>query len=322
MKSLLLSVLIALTTFTAQARFQVAEIQTFPGYIEVTYDQEVNPGATDLLFVIDDSGSMYSHQQSLAKFAEQFVNSFINNPALDLQVGVITTTFMQPHRGNLVKAGTHTFVNRQTPDAAAVLKQLILVGTYGAGDEKPFASLVEAVSVAKREGPNAGFFRPGAALKVVLFTDAEDQSQETPDIALERLHFVAPVVSVDAFIANKANSCMMDDPNTEPTRILEIVRLAAGQSFPICQNDLGPSLTSILKPVNGGGPIEIPLPSLADPSSIVVTYGSQVILGGAVRSGWTLDEDRNVILIGSRVIWTTQPEGTRLKVRYVPQDWR
>lgn len=323
MKSLILSALVLLGAgfASAQTSFRIASVQAFPGYLEVTYDQDVVSPATDLLFVIDDSGSMYAHQKNLADFAEQFVQSFVNSPALDLQIGVITTSFRDARRGELIRAGGHAYIHRQTPNAAQALKTNLLVGTNGDADEKPFATLVEAVSDAKRAGANAGFFRPGAALKVILFTDAEDQSTESPDDALAALQRVTSTLSVEAFVATTANACSMDEPRN-PDRILDLVTRAGGQSFPICQSDLGPALTSILAPGKGVVGIEIPLPLAPDIATIAVSYGSQTLHGGAARTGWLLDEDRQVIQIGSRVVWSAQPAGTRLKVRYVPLDWR
>lgn len=321
---------VALFAVPAFAKFQIADIQKFPGYIEVTYDQDIAPRATDTLFVIDDSGSMYQHQINLSTFTEKMVETFVNNPAQDMQIGVITTsTDILPgtNPGHLVSIGGPAIVSRSTPNAAQVLKANLLVGTSGSGFESPFKALQLAISPELRAGPNAGFFRQGANLKVILFTDAEDQSQIAPTAIFNELTNLQSemstigVLSIDAFIANTANACEKDEVRVEPDLISSLVGMAKGKAYPICAADMGPALNSIMTSPTTTA-IEIPLPMAPVTSTLQVSYGSQILQGGLVQQGWVFDEGRQVIMIGNRVPWTTQPEGTRLKVRFTPIDWK
>lgn len=316
---------------TAPQSLTISQIQKFPGYIEVTYDRPISAKATDLLFVIDDSGSMQSHQRSLSNFSQKIIESFVNNPILDLQIGVITTSMIDWSGrtrigGELVRKGGAAFVTRSTPDAVNVLKSNMLVGTEGGGTEIPFAMLLQAITPEMRATTNQGFFRSGANLKVVLYTDAEDQSAEMPDQVLTSLRLLQTEmnpfgsIAVDAFIADSANQCPQDDVNVEPRKIHELIKKARGRSFPICGTDVGVSLSKICDP--GTTAIEIPLPLVPDLTTLKVTYGSQVIPPESAHKGWVVDSRRQSLIVGSQVPWTMQPEGTRLKVRFVPLEWQ
>ncbi|MEK7358314.1 MAG: hypothetical protein AAB250_17845, partial [Bdellovibrionota bacterium] len=46
----------------------------------------------DILFVVDDSGSMDAHQQNLAKNIELFTKGLQNNQILDYHFGVLTSS--------------------------------------------------------------------------------------------------------------------------------------------------------------------------------------------------------------------------------------
>lgn len=305
----------------------MVSVQSFPGYLEITYDQEILKGTKDVLFVIDDSGSMSPHQKNLAAMTDKLIEGILANPTFDLRVGVIKTS-LEPNapedHGKLVRTGGAPYVDRQTAEPSRVLRQNLLVGTNGNGIEMPFAAVDKALSPELLTGDNTGFLRPGADLKVVLFTDAEDQSTINVDQVLQRLGAVTLHSTVDAFIATTENQCPMDNPQAEPLRISDLVAQTSGQTYSICDTaKMEAALRAILNPAGGAYPtIEIPLPMAPDPLSLVVTYGTQVIPGGASRTGWIYDEDRQVLVIGPQVNWTTQPKGTRLKVRYVPQDWR
>jgi hypothetical protein len=52
--------------------------------------------SVDILFVVDNSGSMGSHQTNLIRNIDLFVNAFLNNSILDYNIGVykILTNFL------------------------------------------------------------------------------------------------------------------------------------------------------------------------------------------------------------------------------------
>jgi len=95
----------------------------------------------DILFVVDDSGSMLPHQLNLSKNIDLYTSELQNNRVLDYRVGVITTSmdFWSPSPGGQGKlVGPPTVIDRNTPDGIEKLAKNIMVGTNGSGIEQFF----------------------------------------------------------------------------------------------------------------------------------------------------------------------------------------
>lgn len=160
----------------------------------------VAPQKTDILFVIDNSGSMAEEQEGVAKELPAFIDELKKGGGVghDFQVGVITTAVYQnanfgfgldyreyPTQSGILQAvpGTDERILR-SEDPALVEKfaQLVKQGTTGSGQETPFEAvrLAVATELANKplaEGGNQGFLRDGARLLVVMVTDEDDCSE-------------------------------------------------------------------------------------------------------------------------------------------------
>jgi hypothetical protein len=174
---------------------------------------------TDILFVIDDSGSMSEEQANLAANLGVFIDRLATLPIQDdYQIGVTTTdvdnfgggtTFSPGHpypAGALVAIAqdanglgipgsfiydTATYPatngwggNRILPKGSPTLirdfKANVLVGTVGSGKEQPFRAAKMALTDRILDGTNAGFLRPGAALAIIIASDEDDCSDSPP----------------------------------------------------------------------------------------------------------------------------------------------
>ncbi len=163
------------------------------------FNVELNP-KLDILFVVDNSGSMRREQAELLANFPAMIDVLETLPTgrPDLHVGVITTdaggcTSVEP--GLLVDegdgcdplsgaaerflideddgSGTGTRrVNYTGGDLGAAFSCLADRGTQGCGFEQPLESIEAAVTRAE----NQGFFRADALLAVVLLSDEDDCS--------------------------------------------------------------------------------------------------------------------------------------------------
>ncbi len=151
----------------------------------------------DILFVIDNSGSMGQEQDNLATNFPLFIDVLNNVDNLDYRVGVTTTgkdysyNLMTPI-GNIpssVSGGdngellqrcdmTRRWVEPTDPTPADTFACAAQVGTSGPADEMPLASLKLALDDRIADGTNAGFLRDDALLAVVILTDEDDCSYE------------------------------------------------------------------------------------------------------------------------------------------------
>ena len=177
--------------------------------LSLTLSPSYKPTSTaaklDLLFVVDNSGSMRLKQERLAKALPKYISALLGfKVALDLQVGVISTDIgagtlysdsscvYLGDKGKLIKRASKVGCPLPTDDYIAVKYDLqgratsnvagdkveeafscmVQLGTNGCGFEQPLGALRMAIA----SGANPGFLRQGAALGVVILTDEDDCS--------------------------------------------------------------------------------------------------------------------------------------------------
>jgi hypothetical protein len=168
---------------------------------------------TDILFVIDDSGSMDEEQANLRDNLGAFIDALVAAPiANEFQIGVTNTSVegyntgtaypkdtpaeYKPYPagaliairqsapgvanpGEILWTATDGFIGSRILTAASPtlvddFKANVRVGTYGAGKEQPFRATRLALTDRIADGANAGFLRPGARLAVVFVSDEDD----------------------------------------------------------------------------------------------------------------------------------------------------
>jgi len=137
---------------------------------------QVSELAADVLFVIDDSGSMKDDQTALALELPRFVST-LEEWGVDYHVGVVTTdTEDDATRGRLVGNGAARFVTPEVADPVATLAELVQVGTQGAGVERGLLAAWLTLEAQRNIEENRGFARPGVALSTVVISDEDDES--------------------------------------------------------------------------------------------------------------------------------------------------
>jgi hypothetical protein len=154
--------------------------------------------ALDLLFVIDDSGTMATEQQMLVDAFPQMIAVLeayetLNGNQLDYRVGV-TTTGVTTHYyvdgvpgavtaygrdGALVEpdAADHPWIDGPGEDVADQFADAALVGTWGPAYEMPLQALRLAVEESAAGGENDGFLREDALFAAIIITDEDDCSR-------------------------------------------------------------------------------------------------------------------------------------------------
>ncbi len=150
-----------------------------------TFLQSTNEVNTkiDILWVIDNSGSMRTSQDLLVENFEKFIDGF-RDRGYDFQMAVTTTdAYIDLYNSNtslsLFRDGTaqtsftgYPIVTPQTPDFESVFLINVLQGIYGNGDERAFSSFQAAL-----DNPlNTGFLRPDSFLAVIIVSDEDDLS--------------------------------------------------------------------------------------------------------------------------------------------------
>lgn len=142
-------------------------------------------GKIDILWVIDNSGSMDSSQRAVAENFARFIEKFTAK-GFDYRMAVTTTdAFMDlygyPASQSKFRDGTdktshsgYFIIDPNTPNLENVFLTNILQGIEGSGDERAFQSIERTLT----NPMNAGFPRPDAFLSVIIVSDEDDFSYD------------------------------------------------------------------------------------------------------------------------------------------------
>lgn len=287
----------------------------------------------DILFVVDDSGSMNVHQDNLAQNITGFTSVFLNNSVLDYNIGVITTSDSSDYRnccGQLV--GTPSIVTKRTPDSDIVLQRNLKVGINGHYYETPFATTARALEpgILAPGGHNAGFIRSNAGLIIIFITDAEDQSEGLSahnlmdQLLVLKNHDMRRILSYGAIVPTGDSSCKRDSYLETPLRIEEFLDIVPngktgggkGENIVnLCDADFGKRLAEFALEIVDQVGSTIYLSRRPDPETLRVTYGS-IDLPRDTETGWYFRPSTNAVYLGPRIDWSSQPEGSKIEVHY------
>lgn len=281
----------------------------------------------DILFVVDDSGSMDTHQRNLSSNISLFVDEIRKINFIDYRIGVTTSSVSMvsssvASRGELY--GNPIFVDRNTPNGDTLLRRNLIVGTTGSGQEEFFNPVYLALTPPASTGRNAGFYRPNAYLAVIFITDAEDQSdQSSPSMnATSLLNFLVQMKKGDAtkilgygaIIPSGVRNCSRDQMD-EPRRIEEFFKLVNGQFFSLCDPTFGLQLGGVAKNLVKQVTRVVHLRRWPVIDTIKVVYGTQVVPND-YETGWVYEPSTNSIHFGEKFVLSNQPAGTQLQITF------
>ncbi|MEK6772914.1 MAG: VWA domain-containing protein [Bdellovibrionota bacterium] len=163
-------------------------------------DPQVN-----ILFVVDNSGSMKGYQAKLAENIELFANEFFDDARIDYRIGVVPvydSKYLNDTKvygtsgvrkmnalGELVplvglnSADKQLYITRNTPNPKEVLKKTVLIGVqWGPEAEESYSPVLAITDPERNHNVNQDFYLPDAHLAVIFLTDADDV---TPGLSAE-----------------------------------------------------------------------------------------------------------------------------------------
>lgn len=149
-------------------------------------DGVYQPRKIDILWIVDNSGSMQTSQENLANNFQAFMQKF-NNLNFDFHMGVGATdawknifnnslAFSRLRDGADTTAHSGVFIlDRDTPNLVNTFMTNAKLGIKGTGDERAFQSLQATLM----DPNNANFRRPDAFLAVIIVSDEDDFSHDS-----------------------------------------------------------------------------------------------------------------------------------------------
>lgn len=319
-------------TLSIQSTDQDQALLTVPIQGTGTYDTEQTDEFTqlsgqmvDILFVVDDSGSMSEEQANLAQNFDALFQE-AENWGTDFQMGVVTTDIDKTSVAGKLQGNPKIVTTG--PSAETQFKDNVQVGDSGTGAQE---SGLEAANLAlsmpliyegtntscavdsdcdsygtgltcvsgKCVGWNAGFLRKDAALEVVFVSDEEDQSPGPLNFYIDFLKSIKGfanegLMHAHAIVGDKGSGCNSSNGDAGAgDRYIEVANQTGGAVGSICDGNFATVLSSIGE-VAFGLKVQFFLSASAQPGTVVVSVN-----GVGCPAGWTFEEDSNSVIFDS-----------------------
>lgn len=303
----------------------------------------------DILWVVDNSGSMGPLQQNLINNYSSFMNHFLTK-GYDFQMAVTTSdAYLATAQYNddpvMAKfrdgAGTtHSgvyVINPSTPNALDSFMINANQGANGSGDERILQSLLETL----KSPLNSGFPRPGSFMAVIILADEDDFSNYSrPEgVGTDHSYTQAGLLAIDDVIAQldaitastatsrnynvnaitvKDDQCLQQHKQNAPsatmgTRFIELANKTNGVLGSVCDASYAQALEFIQQRIVSLA-TRFALGSEPNVSTIVVTVDGVQIPNDPV-TGWQYDSATNSIVFSAQA---TPGAGAAISVSYDP----
>ncbi|NPC84933.1 choice-of-anchor D domain-containing protein, partial [Pyxidicoccus fallax] len=273
----------------------------------------------DVLFVVDNSGSMMEEQQSLGQNFSAFLSA-ANQAAVDYRIGV-TTTGLTPSPGGWsecpggaqggengrlfpVDGSRPRIITPNTPDAASIFASNTRVGVCH-WNEQGLDAAHRALSdplLYQQDDPrtplaadgNGGFLREEAKLAIIFLSDEEDFSSQP--VSFYETYFLAlkgndkSKLSINAIVGpSDLGTC--PTASSSGNRYIQLALATGGSVESICTPNWAASLEKLSDSAFGLNR-KFPLSEEpADPARITVDVN-----GAPVTSGWEYDAGNNAVI--------------------------
>lgn len=294
------------------------------------YQGSIANNKVDVLWVVDNSGSMLTKQQNLATSFDSFTQIFLNKN-FDFHMSIITTDTRATPVGQAGEfQGAPTVITNNTPNFSNTFKANVVVGSFGDPAAKALDAIQLSLSAPLLAGANTGFLRSDAHLAVIVLSDADDDDSTAtvagtinflgtlkPQIydVVNRTYknnFTVSAVVVDT--GNPANAaCPL--PFEDGVKFKDIASQTGGSIASICEADFSSGLVNISQRI-AEAITEIPLARVPQTSTIIVTFNGAVVPQNATN-GWTYSSTGNKIVFHGNYIPFDQ---TNIDVNFIPND--
>lgn len=259
--------------------------------------------AVDIVWIIDNSGSMSDEQDALGKNFGSFITQFLEKD-IDFKMGITTTDGTSSKNGKMVgdvAKLTSAAAKANKTDFIKNFKNYVKVGTNGSGKEQ---GLLTSQTFLDRY--SASFLRQDALLAIVYISDEEDQSPKAVSQYLSSLqNYKANKAHVKAYsivtVKDYGNSW-----ETKGLRYQDVSRQTAGLISDI-KNDFSSTLLDI------GEQIVNLLDSFALNASPYNNEIEVLVDNVKVVKGYTFNAEQRSVKFDSDAL---PKEGATIEIRY------
>lgn len=279
--------------------------------------------AADILWIVDNSGSMDNERDRLAAAFDRFIRG-LTEKQLSFHIGVVTTDMTRAgpgFSGELL--GPPTVITNDTADPVGAFTTHVQLPPSRVEDEQGLAAALAALTEPLVSGANAGFLRPEADLAIIVVTDEDDSSLGEPSHYARRLRALKGLgneltVSFSAVIGDLPDGCV--SPGDENilwgeaeagTRYAEVAQETGGIVASVCAGDWSRTLTDLALQFSGLRRI-FPLSAKPVDASLRVEVDGRPVARSR-DDGWVYDaQTLSIQFLGTYV----PPPGSTVRIRY------
>ena len=274
--------------------------------VEETFIQE-GSGKVDIVFVIDNSGSMQMIQSQVASNISVFMSVFVTM-AVDYQIGVITTD-SPDFIGQVITPSL------ADPEGELANQIGVVAGIYVSGHEEGIEMAYEATQTGGDAGPGGSFLREDAGLVLVFVSDEQDWSSFVTwtDLAnyLNILKGDPSRIIVHSVIGDYPNGCTYTNGPYQRSieygaHYYDITKYYNGISYSICTNTWGQQMQSMAQ--NSVMSSEYELGKTG-----VIEDSIEIVVDGIPNTEWYYNESDNSVTFQQNHI---PEEGEEIVITY------
>ena len=269
-------------------------VEVAPGEYSDHFRQPSGPWeSTDIFVYVDESGSMYDDQATLARNFQDFAD-LLDAVLTDWRV-MVSTNDDGCHNGDILSA--------HSENAAADFKKMVSTGG-GNLTEAGLTITDRAFAAAEHGGCNEGFLREEAKAIAVLVSDEPEQSPSAWDKVTERILATAPTTSIVSIVGLLPRGCQTALPGYG---YLEAAAYTGGDALSICAEDWGQYFQEVVSLGTEAPRDRIVLSWVPNLSSLVVT------VDGAQVKNWRFDREANAVIFNAGAV---PPGGSWVQADY------
>ncbi|MCO4762488.1 MAG: choice-of-anchor D domain-containing protein [Myxococcales bacterium] len=316
------------------------------------FTDEFEQGAgkkVDVLFVIDNSGSMGDEQKNLAANFGNFIK-FATLWQNDYHIGVVTTDMKNGNdKGRLRTHNGTRIVTTKTSNPTGTFQDLAKVGTNGSATEQGLAAAKAALTLPHIfdsgksckvdsdcsagkcvKGPdgklgcgghNRGFLRKQAGLEIVFVSDEEDSSASDLKYYVNFLYSIKGAANKGLFHAHAIVGLTASSGSGgggcgagKGSRYITVAKDTGGKTASICDKSFATTLKNIGEAAFGLTQ-QFFLTMNAEPSTIKVWINGKECVGG--KTTWSHDSASNSVTFIAEPTGTCMPKkGDKVKIYY------
>jgi hypothetical protein len=274
---------------------------------------QVTTPKVDVLFVVDNSCSMYDEQDELTSAFPSFM-AYFEGSGLDYHIGVTSTDIdgnYNGSKGKLVQISGDRWIDDDTTDPQDTFTAMASMGTGGSGNEKGLGAVYQALEI-NRATSNQGFLRDDSGIHVVVLSDEPDL---TPPSVISQPEFVQWFDSLRNEADDRTFSSIVGPLGT---RYEDTTAAIGGVLWDITAGDF-PQLLERLGVQAAGLKREYFLSQVPVPDTVEVSVEdaeSGATLTFARDDDWTYSPDRNSVLFLTYI----PNAGSSIVIHYLPAD--